>query len=188
MKLVTIFAHNKNRLLSIQFDDNQYDEFRKAFNQWQDVEYLEQFFEVNKTDLQRGFYGNITVEDAVFKTINESNEFEEYIRKIAQQGAYQQEANLNDILFKTLNKQETALINQKSKAYGLEYKSWLRIYAIRISADIFVVSGSAIKLTLKMEDRDHTKIELKKLKKTIEYLKSIGFNDADDYEYLEIEH
>ena len=81
MKLVTIFAHNKNRLLSIQFDDNQYDEFRKAFNQWQDVEYLEQFFEVNKTDLQRGFYGNITVEDAVFKTINESNEFEEYIRK-----------------------------------------------------------------------------------------------------------
>ena len=53
----------------MQFDDNQSDEFRKAFNQWQDVEYLEQFFEVNKTDLQREFYGNITVEDAVFRTL-----------------------------------------------------------------------------------------------------------------------
>ena len=69
MKLVSIFAHNKNKLLSMQFDDNQSDEFRKAFNQWQDVEYLEQFFEVNKTDLQREFYGNITVEDAVFRTL-----------------------------------------------------------------------------------------------------------------------
>ena len=69
MKLVSIFAHNKNKLLSIQFDDNQSDEFRKAFDQWKDVGYLEQFFEVNKTDLQREFYGNITVEDAVFRTL-----------------------------------------------------------------------------------------------------------------------
>lgn len=35
MKIVCIFAHEKNRLLSIQFDNSDTDEFRKAFNQWQ---------------------------------------------------------------------------------------------------------------------------------------------------------
>ena len=65
-------------------------------------------------------------------------------------------------------------------------KSWLRIYAIRISANIFVVSGSAIKLTLEMRDREHTKQELEKLKKTAQYLKNEGFIDDDDYGFIEI--
>jgi hypothetical protein len=186
MKIVRIFAHEKNRLLSMQFDNNETDEFRKAFNQWQDVEYLEQFFEEHKADLQREFYGNISIEDAIFETIEESREFEEYIRKIAKKGAKEKEPNLNDLVFKTLNKNEISLIHQKSKAYGLEFKSWLRLYAIRISADIFVVTGSAIKLTATMEEREHTKKELDKLKKTTQYLKSIGFQDADDYGFIDI--
>lgn len=186
MKLVCIFAHEKNTLLSIQFDNNDSDEFSKAFNQWQDLEYLEQFFEEHKKDLQSGFYGNVSVEDAVYDTIEESREFEEHIRQIAIRGVRDNEPNLNNIVFKTLNNYETSLIHQKSKAYGLVNKSWLRIYAIRISANIFVVSGSAIKLTLEMRDREHTKQELEKLKKTAQYLKNEGFIDDDDYGFIEI--
>jgi hypothetical protein len=186
MKLVRIFAHEKNTLLSIQFDNNDADEFRKAFNQWQDIEYLEQFFEENKNDLQSGFYGNISVEDAISYTIEESREFEEHIRQIAIRGARNKEPNLNHIVFKTLNNYETSLTHQKSKAYGLVNQSWLRIYAIRISANIFVVSGSAIKLTLEMKDREHTNEELNKLKRTAQYLKNEGFIDDDDYGFIEI--
>lgn len=186
MKIICIFAFEKNRLLSIQFDESSADEFRKAFNNWQDIEYLEQFFETHKSDLQNGFYGNISVEDAVFRTIDESRAFEEKIRKIAKKGEKSNETNLNNIIFRTLNKNETSLVYQKNKAYGLEPKSWLRIYAIRISADIFVVSGSAIKLTATMEEREHTKIELDKLKKTAQYLKNIGFENTDDYGFIEI--
>ena len=186
MKLVSIFAHKKNTLLSIQFDNNDFDEFSQAFNQWQDIEYLEQFFEEHKNDLQSKFYGNISVEDAVYDTIEESREFEEHIRQIAIRGVRDNEPNLNNIVFKTLNNYETSLLHQKSKAYGLVNKSWLRIYAIRISANIFVVSGSAIKLTLEMRDREHTKQELEKLKKTAQYLKNEGFIDDDDYGFIEI--
>ena len=172
--------------MSVQFDNSTVDEFRKAFNQWQDVEYLEHFFELHKYDLQSGFYNNISIEDAVLRTINESSAFEEYILKIAQKGSKEKETTLNNIIFRTLNKYETSLVYQKNKAYGLVSKSWLRIYAIRISADIFVVSGSAIKLTATMEERLHTKNELDKLKKTAQYLKSIGFEDTDDYGFIEI--
>ena len=186
MKLVRIFAHERNTLLSIQFDNSDTDEFRKAFKQWQDVEYLEQFFEENKTDLHSGFYGNISLQDAIFETIEESGEFEEHIRQIALKGAKNKEPNLNDIVFKTLNNYETSLVHQKSKAYGLVRKSWLRIYAIRISANIFVVSGSAIKLTLEMRGRKHTNEELEKLKKTAQYLKNEGFIEEADYGFIEI--
>ena len=185
MELFRIFVHEKNTLLSIQFG-NDPDEFTKAFNQWQDVEYLEQFFEENIADLQSGFYRNTSVEDAVLATIQESSEFEEHIRLIAKRGERENKPNLNNIVFKTLNKYETSLTHEKNKAYGVEYKSWLRIYAIRISADIFVVSGSAIKLTGTMGERDHTKKELDKLKQTAQYLKDIGFMDADDYGFIEI--
>ncbi len=188
MKLVRIFAHEKNTLLSIQFDNNDTDEFRKAFNQWQDIEYLEQFFEDNKNDLQSGFYGNISVAEAVSYTIEESREFEEHIRQIAIRGARNKEPNLNDIVFKTLNNYETSLTYQKSKAYGVVNQSWLRIYAIRISANIFVVSGSAIKLTLEMKDREHTNEELNKLRRTAQYLKDEGFIDDGDYGFIEINY
>jgi hypothetical protein len=186
MKLIRIFEHEKNTLLSIQFDNEDFDEFRKAFNQWQDVEYLEQFFEENKADLQNGFYGNISVENAVFETIDESEKFEEHIRKIAIEGEKDNEPNLNNIVFKTLNNSETSLVNQKSKAYGLVRKSWLRIYAIRLGAKIFVVSGSAIKLTREMKERKHTSEELNKLQKTAQYLKDEGIMDEDDFGFIDI--
>lgn len=186
MKLVRIFEREKNQLLSIQFDNSDTDEFTKAFNQWQDVEYLEQFFEEHKADLQSGFYGNISVEDAVFETMAESRAFEENIRNEAKRGERDNEPNLNNIVFKTLNKYETSSKHEKNKAYGPVKYSWLRIYAIRISADIFVVSGSAIKLTKEMKGREHTENELDKLKRTVQYLKSIGFEDADDYDFIEI--
>jgi hypothetical protein len=76
---------------------------------------------------------------------------------------------------------------EENKAYGFKYKSWLRLYAIRISANIFVVSGSAIKLTKAMQDRAHTQKELQKLKMTAQYLKEIGFQDDYDYGYIDIQ-
>ena len=76
MKIVDIFAIIKESLYSVQFEQNDCDEFALAFRNWADTEYLEDFFETNKADLQSGFYGNITVEEAIFKTIDEATDFE----------------------------------------------------------------------------------------------------------------
>lgn len=56
MKLISIFAVTNNRLLAIKNKNEKHDEFSKAFNQWQDITYLEDFFENNKKDLQSGFF------------------------------------------------------------------------------------------------------------------------------------
>lgn len=60
------------------------------------------------------------------------------------------------------------------------HKPVLRLYGIRIDADSYVITGGAIKLTHRMEDRQHTKIELKKLERVRNWLKAEGIFDGDD--------
>lgn len=75
---------------------------------------------------------------------------------------------------------------QKSKAYGILRKSWLRIYAIRIAKNIYIISGGAIKLTQKMNN-DDLRLELNKLEITKQFLIDKGLFDEYDFEYLELE-
>jgi hypothetical protein len=186
MEIVNIFAIVKNSLLAVQFDGKESDEFSMLFKNWQDVEYLEQFFEDNKQDLQSGFYGNITIEDAVFQTIEEAESMERYIKKVVNRGNSDPNNTLHDLVFTPLHKNDITINHQESKAYGQNNHSWLRMYAIRISTNLYVVSGGAIKLTKKIQDSTHTTDELLKLKITAAYLKEIGLIVKEDYGFIEI--
>jgi hypothetical protein len=186
MKIVDIFAIVKNKLLSVQFEPNDCDEFTLAFRNWNDTEYLEDFFENNKNDLQSGFYSNISVEEAIFSTIDEAIKFEATIREVAKIGKFKIQSSLQDLVFYPLHKNDQAYKLVESKAYGEEYKSWLRIYAIRINPECYVISGSAIKLTENMNERVHTSDELDKLKITAAYLKENGLLEEDDFGYIDI--
>lgn len=183
MQIKRIFVHEKNRLLSIQFEGEEFDEFRKAFAQWQDTEYLLDFFEQNQKDLHSGFYGSISIDDAIFRTIDGASKLEALFIRLAGEGEMRNEHYLNDKLFKPLNNQEIKIELQQNKAYGVGSGSWLRIYAIRISADLFVVTGSAIKLVKAMQDSPHTQNELEKLNQVVSYLRAIGFLESSDYDY-----
>ena len=74
------------------------------------------------------------------------------------------------------------------KAYGTNYQSWLRIYAIRIG-NVYVITGGAIKLTHLMEERPHTQKEIEKLINVLASLKKEGFDhpDAFDCDYYSFE-
>ena len=60
--------------------------------------------------------------------------------------------------------------------------SWLRIYAIRLSEGVYVITGGAIKLTLKMEEREHTQLELVKMEKVRRFLLEKDVIDDDSFE------
>ena len=65
------------------------------------------------------------------------------------------------------------------------HTSWLRIYAIKLSEGIYVIIGGAIKLTLKMEERVHTKLELVKMEKVRSFLLNENIIDNDSFvEYM----
>ncbi|WKN45812.1 hypothetical protein [Tunicatimonas pelagia] len=182
-----IFAIVNGSLLSVRFEGNERDEFARLFEQWQDIEYLENFFESNKDDLQNGFFGNISIEDAVFTTTEEADELENHIQEVAKKGQEDDYSTLYDLIFHPLHANDVSTSHIESKAYGLTSKSWLRVYAIQIATNLYVVSGGAIKLTKAMQDRPHTIEELKKLRATASYLKEIGLEGSGDYGYIDIQ-
>ncbi len=182
-----IFAIVNDSLLSVRFEGNDRDEFAKLFKQWQDIEYLEYFFESNKGDLKNSFFGNVSIEDAVFTTIDEADKLEKHIKKVAKRGQEGDYSTLYDLVFHPLHEHDISKTYTESKAYGMTSPSWLRVYAIQLAPNLYVVSGGAIKLTKAMQDRPHTTEELKKLKITAAYLKEIGFESSEDYGYIDIQ-
>ncbi|HBZ26133.1 MAG TPA: hypothetical protein DEO54_07825 [Rikenellaceae bacterium] len=182
MELITIFA---DLLYSVKFNKKGDHEFVKIFNQWQDPEMLFDFFETNKRDLNSGFFGKITVEEAVMITIDDANYLEDLLLFCSKNGG----KSALDIFFKNDlydNPKITELVPKKG--YGKRKRSWLRLYAIELSKECYVVTGGAIKLTRTLQERAHTKKELMKIEKCIDFLKENGiYNNKGVIETIEIQ-
>lgn len=176
MKIVPIFAET---LYAFQYTKDGPDEFKRLFNEWNDAELLEDFFQKNKDDLT--FFDNISVEQAVIETRQDARRFEKHIEKLAKE---EESPNL-DSMFIELEKQNRIIALGKQKAYGTRRpNSWLRIYAIKVQPNCYVVTGGAIKLKLKMLEREHTAIELKKLERARDYLQEEGIIDKESVDDL----
>jgi hypothetical protein len=96
-----------------------------------------------------------------------------------------------DTLFKPIDVTDTKsmeLTRQKARNWERErHDSWLRVYAIRLEPNVYVVTGGAIKLTRAMQDKEHTMIELNKLNRCKEYLIRNGVFDKDSFVDLNME-
>ena len=178
MVIIDIFAVVEEALYSVQFEDEEFHEMERIFDLWNDPQYLTQFFEENIEDLQNGFFGKITVDEAVKKTFKEAQQLEDKLFDYAESGKTANSETLSD-LFQPLSPSENHLKSlEKSKAKS----SWLRIYAVRLNTNVYVVSGGAIKLRKTMNDRDHLITELSKLEIVKRYLEEDDEADAIFFE------
>ena len=71
MNIVRTFVVVENCLFSVLYESEIIHEFRRLFNLWRDAEYLEQFFYEHQNDLNRYFWRNISIEEAILKTQEE---------------------------------------------------------------------------------------------------------------------
>lgn len=180
MKIINTFAVVDESLFSVQFDTENCDELARLFNAWNDSEYLYNFFYENEKDLGDDFWSQITIEEAVERTREEAKRLEKKLLEIANKGKENKETTLSSI-FKPLSDKEIGQEYEKDKLRGDHKKSWLRIYAIRIDLNTFVITGGAIKLTKTMNDRPHLIKELEKLQICKKYLQEEE-EDLDLYE------
>jgi hypothetical protein len=171
MEIVSIFVGGNRRdgLWSIHLEDEQQNEFDNFFDHMNDLEYLHNFFKENKTDLWSGFFGKMTPDEAVQRTLKEVDEMEDVLYDYTELG-FSGNGNCLQHLFKPLNNFEYAIgTHQKSKA-RLK-RGWLRIYAIRLAQNCYLVTGGAIKITYNME-RKHLQDELIKLERAKTFLRN----------------
>lgn len=164
MKIVSIFAPN---LYSFQYSSTK-SELRRVLDLWNNPNHLFQFVEANKQDI-----GKRSVEAVVEQILEEAQELDDLLYYLSNN-----EVENFDQFFKPLENTEykiRVLSRQKGRI------NYLRIYALRIDDNCFVITGGAIKFTQFMDDRDHTKQELKKLSRCKSYLQENNVFDSDSF-------
>jgi hypothetical protein len=136
------------------------DEYEKAMDRWADPDYLHYHFMLHQKDLREG-YPFMKVRTAVNISLDQAGLLSDRFLALSESG---DEAGLEE-MFKPLHNAELGLptyMGQKFKAKGPESTSWLRIYALRYG-NLYLITGSAIKLTSDMNTRPHLQSELHKL-------------------------
>lgn len=164
-----------DHLWAVRFPEKETDELTLLFRRWGDINYLLDFFEDNLEDL-REYYHIQKIRDAIQDTLCDADALERMILE------FPATENL-DNLFRPLSPdfdRAMELTREKARNWNRErHDSWLRVYAIRLEKNVFVITGGAIKLTQTMQDRPHTLEELKKMDRCREFLKTNGIFDQD---------
>ena len=183
MKIVRIFEDidEANCLLwAVVYEGNEDNEYDRLFDQWNEVSYLEEFFTNNYADLDTPFWKHMSKDEAVNKTLRETEDFEDMFYEIAHGGVWGEKKTVLDI-FKPLVRQDFDTANKKKyKTRPDEKNPFLRLYAVRLEDDTFVITGGSIKLTKDMTGRKHLEDELDKLTQVKHYLKSVGISYLED--------
>ncbi len=183
MKFVRIIE-NYDHLWAAKSQSKEYDELTELFNKWNNIEYLLNFFTENFEDLKEYFHIE-RISQAISDTMDDAEALEELILD------FPYTENLDD-LFKPLDITDTRvsqLSREKARNWDRErHASWLRVYAIRLEPNIYIVTGGAIKLTRTMQEREHTATELEKLNRCKAYLKANGVFDKDSFVELTSEN
>ncbi|MEJ5144437.1 hypothetical protein [Sphingobacterium sp. MYb388] len=168
MEIVDIFAE---RLFAFRYAGEADNEYDRLLDLWGDMEYVYNFLKENKQDIPK----HRTISQIAGYIIDDAIEIDKTLIDITET-----EDKLLSHFFKPLHNLESGariLSLQKGRQFCL------RIYAIKIDEDTFVITGGAIKLPLQhlMEDKDHTKVELQKLNKAQDYLKEMGIYDRESF-------
>ncbi|NDV65900.1 hypothetical protein [Bacteroides sp. 224] len=158
------------RLWAIQYPNQESDELTRLFDEWNNPIVLYDFFKKNWNDTT--YFQISSIREAIEKTIEESEVLERIVLDISP------DADL-DIIFRNLSNYTHELYLEKAK--GKINRSWLRLYAIKLSTGIYIITGGAIKLTATMEEREHTRQELVKIENVRNFLIENGIVDEDGF-------
>lgn len=176
MKFVRVID-GYDHLWAVKAQDKEADELTLLFRNWTNGDYLLDFFMEHFDDL-KGYFHIERLDEAVSDTFEDAEDLQELVLDFP----YTEHL---DSLFKPLDitdAQSTELSREKARNWDRKrHASWLRIYAIRLDPDVYVVTGGAIKLTRTMQEREHTALELQKLNRCKAFLKSNGVFDQDSF-------
>lgn len=162
-------------------DGDNPDEYHRLFKLWWDLDYLIDFFEKHSPAMNVDFWGDLVdPELASERTIDEAYAFEDYIEKLNRNTAHGVKPDFDD-LFKPLDGEFGYIyIRTPMKAYGTKNPSLLRLYAVKLASNCYLITGGGIKYCRKMEDSPELKAEIEKIKKVRSFLQSLGIEDAED--------
>lgn len=169
---------------SIHYDGNDYNEFDRLFCQWNDVSYIFSFMEENLSYLKADVWSRVPApEDATRQVLEEAETLEKLFEQLYQNTT---EGIIPDFdsHFQYLDgKYKYELVQPPMKSYGPNSPSLLRMYAIKMEDNVYLITGGGIKLADTIQNspglKDHVLQNIDRVKR---YLKEEGIIDSEDME------
>ena len=182
MKITEIYSGS---LFAVHFDEKDFNEYEDAFALWQDLDYLVKYFSDNANLLATDFWKSIPIptdyEDLAQIIIDESFDLQEYIEEVASNTANGAEPDFDTFFQELGGKYKNLRQYIPQKAYGTNTPTMLRLYAIRIEPNCYLVVHGGIKLTPDIQGTPALRQQLfSKIDNVLHFLKVNGILDSDD--------
>ncbi len=173
MELFPIFA---SKLYSIKYDEEAENEFDRLFKLWANIEYVSDFIHKNVRLLQDKFWEGYSENDVVMLVRNEAFNFQLGLSQL-----YHNTINGNfpdfDNKFEPIHLGDIGGYYElvESEIHGASrktspYRTVLRLYAVKVDVNIYVIGGGGIKLTKTYEGTPGLAEEVSKLGRLKQYL------------------
>ncbi|MBO9727417.1 MAG: hypothetical protein J7623_02135 [Chitinophaga sp.] len=175
VKLIFVSGNKSNQdgLYSMKYSHTNMTEYARIQDYWHNYSVLETFFSNNVEDLKTDYWGAIKITEAISSTMEEADRFDYTLHTCCNDSG----CDLQFIFQPLYNSEYQLTPLQKSK--GKIRRSWLRLYALRLDNDCFIVTGGSIKLTPDMRPI-HLQEELRKLERAKVFLQSKDVYDTED--------
>ncbi|MCQ2253989.1 MAG: hypothetical protein MJZ29_00660 [Bacteroidaceae bacterium] len=173
-------------IYSIQFDEDDLNEYDKVIEKWHDLDYLTEFFTTNAEYMNNPIWASIGLspsepEKSAERVIDESEKLEDYIEQLVENAEHGVKPDL-EAHFHFLNGKYSFVCElAPMKAYSTLKPSLLRLYAIRLEENCFLIVYGGIKLADTIQNSPDLKDNvIQKLDKVLAFLKREGITERDD--------
>lgn len=167
MEIVPIF---EDKLFAFHYQGEKDNEYDRIIELWTDPSYLLEFAKRNVVGVNYNQYVEDRLADA------------EQVIDLIEEICIDETGSL-ELFFERLSVNDCSVILslRKGKTKQITRRNDLRLYAIRIDHDCFVITGGAIKVSQTMQESEFTLKELDKLKMCQQYLKNNDVFDRDSF-------
>lgn len=181
MEIVSIYPPY---IYSIKYDRWDENEFDRLFQLWNDVGTVAQFIRDNSHCLKSAFWrDNIEPEDATRQVLDEAESLETLFDELNENTSTGQKPDFDSHFQYLEGKYKYVLEWQPMKSYGTSRPSLLRIYAIKMKPNTYLITGGGIKLADTIQNSPDLKEHIiQDIDLVRSYLKENGIMDSDDME------
>lgn len=181
---------NEESLYAVLFEGSSLDALDELFERWTDASWLFDCFTTN-WDAFSAYFKGIAKEEAVKRTLEGARYLFTRLSEYALRGATNQSESLSDLFLPLDASQDGISIFSRQKYKETHRRSanpapWLRIYAIRLDHNLFVITGGGIKLTKRMQDCPRLDLELQKLNYCASELRSRGGPEGEEFQIYQL--
>lgn len=180
MEIISIY---EGYIYSVRYEGEEENEFDRLLDSWNDVQYLMDFFESHKALLANGFWNKMDPEKAAMQVLGEAEELEEVFDELAANTKEGKQPDF-DSHFKFLGgKYKYILEYEPMKSYGTASPSFIRIYAIKLKANTYLITGGGLKLADTIQNSPGLKERIiQDIDRVRELLRENGVIDREDLE------